>query len=424
MTDRKNHGRHAVRVAAIATVIVMAVYVLVVFVLNLVVAHRMLTTTDHRLADRLADTRQETLALPGPGDVASNSDLDDAPTFVWSISPTGRVTALTPSAPTLPVRAWNSSPVTLGVGTSTLRFDSLRDGSTVLVAGQSLSGASNVRTTLYLAELVFGVILAAAVFSGATIVGLRASAPSELVRRRQAEFTADASHELRTPISVIEAEVQLALDRPRSAEDYRIVLERIGAEGGRLRGIVEDLLWLARADDQPTPVGEPEVTDVAEVARSCAERFRAVAVALRVDLEVRPEDAGPSLVEAPPELLDRLAGALIDNACKFAGSGGQVVVSVRSTGGRVELRIDDSGPGIPEEQREAVFDRFHRASDEAGGTGLGLAIADAAVHSTQGVWDIGVSDLGGARMGVSWRRAAPRRSRPETADAGLTRSLP
>ena len=74
---------------------------------------------------------------------------------------------------------------------------------------------SNVQSALLVAELVFGVILAIAVFAGATVVGLRVSAPSELVRRRQAEFTADASHELRTPISVIQAEVGLALDRPR-----------------------------------------------------------------------------------------------------------------------------------------------------------------------------------------------------------------
>ena len=87
---------------------------------------------------------------------------------------------------------------------------------------------SNVQWTLLVAELVFGVILAVAVFAGATVVGLRASAPSELVRRRQAEFTADASHELRTPISVIQAEVGLALDRPRDPATYREVLERVG----------------------------------------------------------------------------------------------------------------------------------------------------------------------------------------------------
>ena len=126
---------------------------------------------------------------------------------------------------------------------------------------------------------------------------------------------------------------------------------------------------------------------------------------------------------ANADLIDRLAGVLIDNACKFAGDGGRVEVSVRSSGGRVELRVDDSGPGIPEDQRDAVFNRFHRATDAVAGTGLGLAIADSVVRSTQGSWEIAVSELGGARMVVSWRRALVRRGRPSPSGETLTQSL-
>src|SRR5258708_37457374 len=126
----------------------------------------------------------------------------------------------------------------------------MREGDALLVAGQSAASIANVQSALLVAELVFGGILAVVVFGGATVVGLRASAPSELVRRRQAEFTADASHELRTPISVIEAEVGLALDRPRDPVEYRAVLERVGRESARLRRIVEDLLWLGRVDSE------------------------------------------------------------------------------------------------------------------------------------------------------------------------------
>ena len=71
----------------------------------------------------------------------------------------------------------------------------------------------------------------------------------------------------------------------------------------------------------------------------------------------------PFIVQAQPDLIDRLAGVLIDNACKFAGDEGRVEVSVRDWGTRVDLRVDDSGPGIPDDQRDAVFDRFHRATD-------------------------------------------------------------
>jgi signal transduction histidine kinase len=324
----------------------------------------------------------------------------------------------------LPESSWDSAPVSLPVGSSKFRFDSVRIPGETLVAGQSIANASNIQTTLLLAEISFGAVLAIAVFCGAIMVGLRAAAPSELVRRRQAEFTADASHELRTPIAVIEAEVDLALDRPRDPVAYRDVLERVGQESSRLRRIVEDLLWLARADDEPVPADALAVTDVASVVDSWVQRFGAVATTNNVALTHERVGPGPFTVQAPDALIERLTGVLIDNACKFAGNGGQVEVSVRYVGNRVTLRVDDSGPGIPDDQREAVFDRFHRANDAVVGTGLGLAIADAVMRSTQGTWDIGVAELGGARMEASWRRTVQRQAKLSPArERPLTDSL-
>jgi signal transduction histidine kinase len=406
------HRRYAVRVAAVATLIVMLAYVVAALVLNLIVTNHLVSTADTRLSDRLKDAQNRTLTLPRSTPQGEHQDVDDAPLFVWSVAPGGVATALTPSAPALPVRHWTTAPVTLRVGTSPFRFDTAQAGRSVLVAGQSIAGESNVQSTLLVAELVFGAILAVATFAGATIVGLRASAPSELIRRRQAEFTADASHELRTPISVIEAEVELALDRPRDPAAYRDVLERVSQESTRLRGIVEDLLWLARADNQAVRDDVDDVVDVADIVEAAVQRFGAPAATHRVALAAQRVGGGPFTVQANADLIARLAGVLIDNACKFAGDGGRVEVSVRSAGGRVELRVDDSGPGIPEDQRDAVFDRFHRASDAVAGTGLGLAIADSVVRSTLGSWEIAVSELGGARMGVSWRKALARRGRP------------
>jgi signal transduction histidine kinase len=407
----------------VATLVVMVGYVVAAVILNLVVSNHLISTTDHRLADRLEDARQQMLALPGSSAPAEDTDLDDAPSFLWSIAPSGAVTALTPTAPRLPAQSWGAEPVTANVGSSPFRFDTLQTHDALLVAGQSLSGAANVQSTLLVAELVFGVILAVAVFGGATVVGLRASAPSELVRRRQADFTADASHELRTPISVIEAEVGLALDRPRDPAAYREALERVGRESARLRKIVEDLLWLARADNEPAEPREGDSADVAELVSRCVERFAALATAHRVQISMEIVGSGPFTVQAKPELIDRLAGVLIDNACKFSGERGRVDVSVRDWGTRVDLRVDDSGPGIPEDQRDAVFDRFHRATNAVAGTGLGLAIADAVVRSTQGTWALGAAQLGGARMEVSWRKVPPRRGRHDLA-APETRSEP
>ena len=411
MSVAGGHRAHAFRVAAVATLFVMVCYVIAAVLFNVLVSHHLLGSVDTRLSDRLEDVRQQTSRLPAATS-RENVDVEDAPLFLWSIAPNGAVTSLTPGAPVLPPHSWSGGPVTLPAGASTFRFDSIRSGGTTLVAGQSIANTTNTKSTLFVAELVFGVLLALAVFSGATIVGLRASAPSELVRRRQAEFTADASHELRTPISVIEAEVDLALHRPRDPAAYRETLERVGQESSRLRRIVEDLLWLARADDQTMRLQAADLTDVAEVAEACGQRFQALAAANAVELAVDQVGTGPFCVQALPSMIDRLIGVLVDNACKFAGPDGRVEVTVRSSGHRVELRVDDSGPGIPENERDAVFDRFHRADDSVAGTGLGLAIADSVVRATHGSWYIGTADLGGARMAISWRRVTPKRGRP------------
>lgn len=413
MNVAQAHRRHVVRVAAITTLLVMGCYTIAALVVNAVVTHHLVANADARLSDRVEDASHQLPSAPSSSD--DDPDVDAAPSFLWSISPSGAVKAITPGAPKLPGQGLGSAPVSLPVGRSTFRFDSVRLNGTTLIAGQSMASVSNIQKTLLLAELSFGVFLAVGVFFGAIMVGLRAAAPSELVRRRQAEFTADASHELRTPISVIEAEVDLALDRPRDPAAYRDVLGRVGHEITRLRGIVENLLWLARADDDPALSNPAEITDVVAVARACVQRFGAVAETQDIALSFEGVGVGPFTVQASADLLDRLAGVLVDNACKFAGEGGRVEVSVRTSGGRVTLRVDDSGPGIPDDQRDAVFDRFHRANDAVVGTGLGLAIADSVLRSTHGSWDIGMANIGGARMEASWRRAAPRRVKPAPA---------
>ncbi len=419
----KAHRRHVVRVAAVTTLLVMACYTVAALVVNAVVTHHLVANADARLGDRVEDASHQLPSVPSGSD--DDPDVDAAPSFLWSINPTGTVSAITPGAPKLPARIWDSAPVSAPVGKSTFRFDSLRVNGTTLVAGQSMASTANIQTTLLLAELSFGAFLAVGVFCGAIMVGFRAAAPSEVVRRRQAEFTADASHELRTPISVIEAEVDIALDRPRDTAAYRDVLGRVGHEITRLRGIVENLLWLARADDDTSLSNGSEAADVAAVAKACVQRFGAVATTHGIALSFSEVGAGPFTVQAPTDLLDRLAGVLIDNACKFAGDGGAIEVSVHNAGNRVILRVDDSGPGIPEDQRDAVFDRFHRATDAVTGSGLGLAIADSVLRATHGSWDIGVADLGGARMEASWRRAAQRRTKAAPAlDRSVSESLP
>jgi len=259
----------------------------------------------------------------------------------------------------------------------------------LLVVGFSLAGDQRIERWLLIGEITAGPVLLLAMFAGSLLIGLRAQAPVEQSRRRQLEFTADASHELRTPLSVIRAETDLALSSPRESADYRDALVRIRGESERLRRLVEDMLWLARFDSEPPQLDEGPV-DLATAAQECTDRFRSVGPAVTATVTTEP-----ALINAPPEWIDRLAGVLLDNACRYAGPDGQVRVGVALTGNRITL-----------------FDRFSRATELGSGAGLGLAIGDSVVRSTGGRWEVGDSPLGGARLAVSWRHAQPHRAEP------------
>jgi two-component system sensor histidine kinase TctE len=134
-----------------------------------------------------------------------------------------------------------------------------------------------------------------------------------------------------------------------------------------------------------------------------------------VTLGFQRDGGEPALLVTDPSWIDRLIGVLVDNACRYADRGGVVTVGVRTTGARILLDVDDSGPGIAPGDRDAVFDRFHRGVDDQGGTGLGLAIADSVVRATGGSWSIGTAPIGGARMEVSWHLGGGQRpNRPRS----------
>ena len=422
----------AAKVAAVATAVIAAVYVIGVIVLNLVLARHMTDQNDGRLAQRIAVAQHDPDALsrrppagaprgPNFGDI----DADSAPIFLWLTDAAGRVTGHSPGAPALPAGlliahaardrlAFTSDLHAVGP----FRMKMAADGRGWLIAGQSVASDVHTQRLLLYGEILAGPFLLLGMFFGLLMVGLRALAPVEQSRRRQLEFTADASHELRTPLSVIRAEADVALSAPRQAAEYRDALTRIQGESQRLRQLVDDMLWLARFDSRPPPPGD-EPVDLATLAQACADRFRAVGPEVSAET---PD--GAVLISAPPEWIDRLAGVLVDNACRHAGPDGQVRIQVRAQGSRVSLTVEDSGPGIPEAERPLLFDRFHRATEHGSGAGLGLAIGDSIVRSTGGRWHVGDSPLGGALMSVSWRHSQPHRTPPALRAAPPARPTP
>jgi signal transduction histidine kinase len=400
---RRSQAGHAARVALYATLLLGVVYTGCVAVLDQAVAGRFATLVDSRLQERLSDV------IDGaPLTISGAEDADEAPVFLWRQGKARGAAPLTPDTPPLPPGSVpaNGHPTTIQFEASPFRLDTIREGHSWLIAGQSFAEQDHIEGLLSGGELLAAPVLLLAMFSGALIIGLRALSPVEQSRRRQLEFTADASHELRTPLSVISAETDIALSARRSAAEYRDALTRIQGESRRLRRIVEDMLWLARFDSEPPPPGS-EPIDLSTIAEQCALRFRAIAREQSLAVSVPAGGQDSAWISGPPEWMDRLAGVLVDNACRYAGPGGQVRISVTAHSGRVSLIVEDSGPGVPFDERQQLFDRFHRATQQGGGAGLGLAIADSIVRSTGGQWRIDDSPLGGALFCVSWRRPSP-----------------
>ncbi|HET9091177.1 MAG TPA: HAMP domain-containing sensor histidine kinase [Acidimicrobiales bacterium] len=409
----------ALRVAAIATALIAVSYAGVVAVLDYAVAQHLTGQVDRQLSERLASAVHNPVEAFASSGVQTNGaryglGIYGEPIALWGFARDGDLTRSAPEDPLLPAGTGpppSGHPLAYnyGIAGTTYRLEWLRTRTGWLLAGESLTELGHVEAVLVTSEAIALPFLLLAFFFVALAIGLRSARPVEASRRRQLEFTADASHELRTPLSVIEAEVSLARSLPRTAGEYEATLERVAAETQRLRLIVEDLLWLARLDSEPSPPAS-ETVDLAEVARRCVGRFGAIASSRSQALELRLEGVPerPLTVVAPPEWLDKLAGTLADNACRYAPEGGTVRISALADGpARVALRVEDDGPGIDEADRAEIVRRFRRATTERGGHGLGLAIADSVARGTGGRLAIAVSGLGGALLEVSWPAAGP-----------------
>ena len=395
--------RTSIRVALAATALVAIAYLMVAVAVVLIVQRNLTDQIDQRITSSFIRLPHDGPPDGGPYEAPPPERLGGAPVILWEIDSDGTVRSDS-SNPALPADYRHVvGPTSATIAGIDVRITGQPIGDDYIVIAQSLEPVTETRGTVVLAELVIAPLLLGIVFLGAVAIGRRVAAPIESSRQRQLEFTADASHELRTPLAVIEAHTSLALSHDRDVEWYRSAFGRIDHESKRMRGMLEDLLWLARFDASKRPPNV-EPVDLAVMVAQTVDRFGVIAETrhLAIDLHVPADGA---VIAAPPEWLDRLLGVLLDNACKYAPEGGRVDVTVALDGSRVALTVDDSGPGIPEAERTRIFDRFHRATDRQGGAGLGLAIADAIVRATGGRWKVASAPSGGARMGISWSRA-------------------
>jgi signal transduction histidine kinase len=220
----------------------------------------------------------------------------------------------------------------------------------------------------------------------------------------QRSFVADAAHELRSPLTALKLQLDLARRAPDDASRTQALAE-LAAGTERMRHLIEQLLVLAHAE----PGGAESAladADLAEVARQAAADTVPLAAANAVDLEL--DAPQPQLVRADAAALRILVRNLVDNAVRYAGRGGRVLVQVTGEGSQAVVRVDDSGPGIPPEEHARVFDRFYRRdSGESTGSGLGLAIVRAIAQRHGAQVSLADSPLGGLRAEVRMPQPGP-----------------
>ncbi|CAN5493762.1 hypothetical protein BH09GEM1_BH09GEM1_11320 [soil metagenome] len=250
------------------------------------------------------------------------------------------------------------------------------DGRTLTaVASGDLEDLEDRYTRLISQFSAAAAIALALVAIGGVFLARKSSAPVESIVEQMRAFMADASHELRTPVTVLRTEAEVALARPGGDAESRRALEVIASEAARLSGVVEDLLILAGGDGREVAIERvPAYLD--DVVSDVVSAFGTVARQRRITLTLVRFEEAP--VYGNLVLLRRLVTALIDNALKYTPAGGRVGVSVRAEGASLFVEVADTGIGIDAKALPRVFDRFYRtagARASAQGTGLGLPIA-------------------------------------------------
>jgi two-component system OmpR family sensor kinase len=218
----------------------------------------------------------------------------------------------------------------------------------------------------------------------------------------QRRFSADASHELRSPLSRLRAELEVTLRRPRAAAEYEEALRSCLEEVERLSHLAEELLTLTRLEAGVEARGAPAVP-LSPIVEETLRRLKVQADRRGVTLVLEPP-AGPMTVRAHPTAVGLALTNVIDNAVKFSPAGGEVTVEITAGGAEAVVVVTDRGPGIPADDMSRLFDRFHRGTAaraaETQGFGLGLAISQAALGLEGGRIEAAAGQDGGATFSI------------------------
>lgn len=324
-------------------------------------------------------------------------------TFVNAYDDSGRLLAATGGVEARPAGPARES---LDVGTRHMRVQRARlqlgDRELgTLVVGRDLKEI-DAELDAFIRNLAAAIPLALLVtlLAGAALAG-QAMRPVRQAFEQQQRFIADASHELRTPVAVLQTQAEVALEDPHpSVERLREHLQAVGRTASRLGTLVNDLLFLSRAEAAGVPV-QARAFFLDELADEVIAELEPLARAGGVLLTFAPcrEELQ---ITADPDQLHRLLVVLLENGIKYAGSGGRVTLSAGADAECAWLTVDDTGPGIPEAERKRIFRRFYRLdparSGDKPGTGLGLAIALAIAQAHHGTLMAEAAPGGGARF--------------------------
>ena len=386
-----------------------------------------------RALDQAAGAESQLLAGELPATVGDEGDEHSpgaSDTFFLVLDPNGAVVAnpsavlrqgLPDLAAVAAARANGRDLRTVQDGAVPIRLLTLPIGDSAhpvgwLEAGFVLTLHERQSRTLILAVTVVGLVGLAGAALVTLFVSGRALVPIRAAFATERRFVADASHEIRTPAAIIRASAEVLQREGLVVEQGRSLVADIVAESDRLGGLVDDLLALA-ASERGTLAIERRPVDLVEVARDTVRRAGPLAAERGIDLVGPPEDATVLSVVGDPNRLIQLLLVLLDNAFRHSPPGGRVTVTaLQATGRSAAILVDDQGPGVPADAREAIFEPFARLPGSRtradAGSGLGLAIARRLAELHGGTLVATDAPGGGARFVLSLPAGASGAARP------------